>query len=288
MPIKGLTDRKLSFPEIGQIRKGAPKGERKPGQDLKYFRVTFDEQEDKAAERFAGIYGDQPAAIRIILPFNDIDRMWDAWLEAYTAGRMVARSDGENVVYQVNTATGEIVVQNGIDVETGQPRPHPVNNVAGADYQGKDVMYKTSGRLKVIIPELMRAAYMTVLTTSKNDIANISAQLKAFKELNDGQIAGIPLYLRRRPKKVSVPKDDGKRVRKEMWLLSIEADPEWVKAKLQQVKQLALPDNGMEMLPEPEVIPEVIVDVEEIDVDEVDDGFDAALDEAGQAELPIN
>ena len=42
MPIVGLTDRGMAFPQIGDIRKGEPKGENQPGKDLRWFRVEFD------------------------------------------------------------------------------------------------------------------------------------------------------------------------------------------------------------------------------------------------------
>jgi len=246
MSIKGLTDRGLSFPEIGQIRKGAKKEANKPGADLTYFRVEFDEAEKKAAEDFNAAYGPKPTAIRIIFPFNDIDRMWDAWMEAYTAGRMVARSDGEFIVYQQDEQ-GNLMVKNGLGMD-GKPVPHPANDIAGKDAKGKIVKFKPTGRLKVIVPELARAAYLTVMTTSLHDIQNISSQLAAFHNLNKGQIAGIPLILRRRPKEISTPTPEGNRVRRKKWLISIEADPEWVKAQLTTLKKLALPGNGLNLL----------------------------------------
>ena len=38
------------------------------------------------------------------------------------------------------------------------------------------------------------------------------------------------------------------------WLLSIEADPAWVRGKLNEVKTLALPLDGLQFLPEGETI----------------------------------
>jgi len=253
MTIKGMTDRGLAFPEIGQIRKGGKKIDpKRPGPDLKYFRVEFDERETEAAETFLSVYGAEPTEIRVILPFNEIERMWDAWLEAYTAGRMVARSDGEIFVYLLDTQTGEIRVKGGIDIKTGLPMPYVEGQIVGMDYEGKPVKCKPCGRLKVIVRELARAAYLTVMTTSVHDIVNISNQIAAFKALNNDQIAGIPLVLRRRPKKISVPMQ-GKRVRAEKWLLSIEADPEWVKAKLGEVQRAALPEGiATPLLPDAE------------------------------------
>jgi hypothetical protein len=249
MPIIGLSDRGLAFPEIGQIRKGAKKTAKRPGKDLQWFRVEFDEQEQDTATNFNQRYGDKPNEINIILPFDEIERCWDAWLEAYTAGRMVARSDGERFTYLLDTESGEILIKNG------EPfKKYKEGEPVGKDYQGKPVYCRPVGRLKVIVPELARAAYLTVMTTSVHDIANLSAQLEAFKQINSGIIKGIPLVLRRRPKKISVPKPKSKnqRVRMEKWLLSIEADPAWVKAKLTEVKYLSLPGNGFPLLPESE------------------------------------
>jgi hypothetical protein len=272
MAIKGLSDRGLAFPEIGSIRKGAKKEANKPGADLTYFRVEFDEMEKKAAADFKAAYKDQPKAIRIILPFNEIERMWDPWLEAYTAGRLVARSDGEFIRYQLDDH-GEVIVHGGKD-QNGNPVPHPTNNIAGHDYKGNAVKFKPTGRLKVIVPELKRAAYLTVMTTSTHDIGNISDQLAAFKELNNGQLAGIPFILRRRPKAISTPSDNGQRVRRVKWLISIEVDPDWASAKFGQLSALALP-SGFESpaLPAGDV-PEVV----EYDEDEII--------EEGQVEQP--
>jgi hypothetical protein len=260
MSIKGVTDRGLSFPEIGQIRKGIKETRtRKDGtkyqvpKDLDYFRVEFDQREHESAAKFIDVYGREPTDINIILPFDQIDRCWDAWLEAYTAGQMVARADGDRFIFWRDTRTGEIKVKDG-EPET----PYNDNEPVGVDYQGKPVHAVPVGRLKVIIPELARAAFLTAHTTSIHDIDNLSQQLAAFKRLNNGVIKGIPLVLRRRPKKISIPAKDGKRTRLVKWLLSIEADPAWVKAKLIEVKSLALPDAEELLLPEGQVEGEVL------------------------------
>lgn len=267
MPIKGLTNRGLALPEIGQIRKGAKKEANRPGADLTYFRVEFDETEKKAAEAFRAAYGEKPSWIRVILPFNEIERMWDAWLEAYTAGRMVARSDGEYITYQLDDQS-DLIVQNGLD-RSGERVKHPADNIAGHDQKGNAVKFKPTGRLKIIVPELSRAAYLTVMTTSIHDIGNISDQLAAFKELNNGLLAGIPFVMRRRPKLISTPNPDGTRVRRKKFLISIEADPEWVKAKLGALQIAARPDF------EANLLPSEINDLEEAEI-ELDE--DEAID----------
>lgn len=253
--IKGLTDRGMAFPEIGSVRKGAKKTDaNRPGSDLKYFRVEFDEREQEAQKIFFAKYGAQPTEINILLPFNEIEKVWDAWYEAYTAGRMVARSDGEHILYMLDASSGEVKVLGG------EPQtPHPANGIVGyyTDSRGsrQPIKLRPVGRLKIVIPELKRLAYLTVHTTSIHDIINISSQLEAIRVMNGGRIAGIPLVLRRRPKMISTPSQDGSRVRREKWLLSIEADPAWVKAKLLEMKQSALPGNGLALLPEGENVP---------------------------------
>lgn len=295
MPIKGLTDRGLAFPEIGKIRKGAPKAQNAPGADLKYFRVEFDEKETDAAATFRAVYGQRPDEIYIVLPFNEIERQFEAWLEGYSAGRMVARSDGEIYTYLVDSETGEILVKNGLDVKTGKPRPYidgvPVGFYTNRKTNKREPIFcKPTGRLKVVIPELGRAAYLVVLTTSRYDIMHLSEQLAAFQTVNNGRIAGIPLVLRRRPKMISTPSPDGKRVRREKWLLSIEASPDWVRQMLGEVQRLAAPGGGLSLLPAPHAPAEIpeppepeIEDGDYQDADE-DEDFDGEYQDDDESE----
>lgn len=235
-PIRGMSDRRATFPQIGVIRKGAAKTEKnRPGADLEYFRVVFDEGELIANQRFHELYGDEPTEINVMLPFDDIDQVWEAWRESYNASALIHRCDGEYVEYAINSATGEVLVRNGIMMSAvpGRPDLHLGDRVP---CNGK-AECKPTGRLTVVVPELRRAATLMVLTTSIHDIVNISGQLEALKSLNSGRLAGLPLVLRRRPKRISTPSGEGgKRARREKWLLSIEADPEWVEAKIAQLK----------------------------------------------------
>lgn len=255
MPIKGLTDRGVAFPQIGNIRKGGKKVQiidkatGKPrvnergepvmmqGPDLAYFRVEFDEREVKAIARFNQLYPDgKPTALTILLPFDQIERVWNPWREAYTADALLHRCDGEYINYSINPATGEIVIKNGLDAN-GQPVKCNLQNDPN-----KAKRCKPTGRLHVIIPELERLAYLVVHTTSIHDIANISDQLAAIREMNGGHIVGIPLILRRRPIEISTPSgENGKRARRVKSLISIEADPEWVARKIGQMRLAAMP-----------------------------------------------
>jgi hypothetical protein len=218
------------FPEIGRIRKGAPKEPDRPGKDLTYFRVEFDEREKVASAAFRSVYGDTPSELNVLLPFNSVDENFEAWREVYVQGGLVHRCDGERIWYEINPADGQSVVTNGDPIRT-------------CDHK---IGCSPSGRLKVLIPELQRLAFLTVLTGSFHDCMNISRQLLAILQIN-GQLAGVPLILRRRPVQISTPSGpDGKRVRRLKSLLSIEADPNWVKRKLIAMQHAALPGNGLD------------------------------------------
>lgn len=262
MAIKGLTNKGLSFPQIGRIKKGElVPVQGKPGVtrpvDLDYFKVEFsDDAEGQALTAlFLAEYGAKPKSINIRLPFNEISSMWDGFLEAYTASRLLARSDGKPeddgvVLFRCDGKTGEHIVRNGENLETGLHEPHPEDNIAGYDYQGKPVHYNPIGRLKVIVPELQEAAYMLFTTGSWNDIRFISQQLAGLKELNDGVIKGVPLKLIRSDHEVMVP-IDGKKQRMTKSLISIKADPDWVAARMQEDKLQAFPKSVAAKMLEP-------------------------------------
>ena len=254
MPIKGLSDRDERFPEIGQIRKGSKKDANGAmGRDLTYFRVEFDEREVDAIATFAKLYGEKPTQLPVMLAFNEVDKVWDAWLEAYTAGRLVARADGEKYLYRVNTKTGEVLTGKGEVIPYVKDEVIGTWTTSSGKNAGKvnEIKCKPVGRLRVVLPDLGRLAYLTVMTTSLHDIMNISSQIQALAMFNGGRVAGIPLILRRSPKEISCPKPDGSRARYTKWMLSIEADPEWVQKSLTVVKALSLPAGATAYLPEP-------------------------------------
>lgn len=224
MPIKGLTDQLQQFIEIGQLRKGAPKPKKgnRPGEDLTHFRATFMEGEEQAAVMFHDAYGSKPREINIRLPFDTVDENFDAWQESYVRGGLIHRCDGEYVQYEVDHNTGDVLVRNGLGVADGK--------LVKCDGRAE---CKPTGRLKVIVPELRRLAFVVALTTSVWDILNISRQLEAIRCVNDGRLQKVPLILKRRPREISTPSGEGgKKARRVKWLLSIEADPAWVEASI--------------------------------------------------------
>ena len=239
MPVKGLTDGPPAFVEIGRIRKGAPRVQGEFPKDLDYFRLDLYEGEEEAAKRFFEIYGAEPKELDVVLPFDRAEDNFVAWREAYLRGGLVHRCDGEFVHYEIDIETGERTVYNR------QPEKRCDGTVPVGFYvskgKRKPLYCEPRGRLKVILPLLRRMAFLTVVTGSKHDIVNLTAQLKAIEKLA-GKVSGIPFVLRRRMKEISRPDPDtGRKVRTRKSLLSIEPDPRYVDAKLAAMEIEAIP-----------------------------------------------
>lgn len=237
MPIIGLTDKNAALPIIGVLRKGDEKKTKNaPGKDLTYFRFTSEDPE--ALQVFYDNYPDEPRQINVFLPHKNTDDNMDSWIEKWVAGGLVYRSDGENIVVWRNDK-GHYSTESKPD-----PKPSIDDNGKRSDGSGH------VGRLSIIVPELGRLATVTVLTTSKNDIINLTRQLRNY-EMMTGDLRGIPFVLTRRRYKISTPGENGKRVRREKWLLAIETQPQWTMLQMKAMEQAALPDvQETALLPE--------------------------------------
>lgn len=217
--------REAAFPCVGRLRKGGKKetktitknGQQKEietyGKDLTYFR--FDSDDARAVAHFRAAYGDEPVEVNVFLPHQTAAQNFSCWQEAYVAGGLTHRCDGETCVIWLD----------GTKYRT-DPKPCP----GGC---------KEVGRLMVIIPELQRFAYVTVETHSVNDIIRLQENLQAVEFLR-GDLRGIPFILKRTPVEISTPTPDGKRARREKWLLSIEVDPAWAALQLESMHRAAL------------------------------------------------
>lgn len=227
MPIKALqSNRPPQFPCIGKLRKGGAKrknanGKEIMGEDLKHFRLTTDDAE--AAATFATYYGAEPTSIRVFMPYATVNENFGAWLEAYTAGGMERRCDGETQHFHRD--------------QDGKANTTPIKceRLAGRACNCKQV-----GRLAVIVPELARLAYVLVETHSLYDIMQLTENLQAAEALR-GDLRGIPFVLSRRDREISTPGEGNKRARRTKSLLFIEPDPEWVSRQLESMRLAALP-----------------------------------------------
>lgn len=236
MPIIGITDRGGQFPQIGTLRKGAPKpNENRPGADLKdCFRM--DTTNPDVAEAFRTAYGDKPNHIRVMLMYGTVEENFDAWKEHYSAGALKRRCDGQTCVQRLNKdGIYDFTPQSCECALLDLQKPHACGPV---------------GRLKVVIPELARMGYVMVGTTSIHDIIELQSNLEAAAALR-GDLRGIPFILRRTPRKVSIPGDNGTRRRMEKWLLSLEPAPDWVRLQITAMQRAALPTSEVLALPAP-------------------------------------
>ena len=218
MPILGLTDHAPSFPRIGELRKGAVKSGNRPGADLN-GRVRFTSNIEGMVDIFAGEFGNEPNNILCYLPYKTTDENFPAWVEEWGAGSLKWRGDGKNMV----------LWQKPDGTYSTEKKPQPPN-------QGNP-----GGKLHIIIPALKRMGYVIALTTSLNDIMELTGNLRAYETLR-GDLRGIPFILSRVPRMISTPSGkDGKRARREKWLLHLETVPDYTAAQLEYTANVALP-----------------------------------------------
>jgi hypothetical protein len=204
------------------------------GKDQEFFRFTSERPEVIAA--FEEAYGVEPALISVYLPYADVERNFACWKEKWTAGGLVHRCDGETMTVWLDSA-GKY-----------QRTPRPCDG--GCD---------EVGRLTVIIPELVRAGYVgyVVLETHGiNDVLFIQASLMAAWETRAGNplgLRGIQWALRRVKEKISTPMPNGKRARRDKWLVKLEPAADWVQLQLQAAHNatMMLPAGDATPTPEP-------------------------------------
>ncbi len=215
MSIVGMTDRPAGFPRLGIVRKGKPKpaNGKTPGADSDQFELR---DAPLIAEAYQ-VYGPEPVRqLNVVLAYDDLDRVFSCWREIWGKSGLHHRCDGAIVHWQAD-------VQGKLEHVAEKQMPCPLTAC------------KPVGRLEFFVREIMRLGTHSLITTSKHDILRLSEQLRGISLSNGGdgtnRLFGIPCLLTRAPQKISVPKEDG-RVKVTKWLVSIEADPAWVEAKL--------------------------------------------------------
>ena len=222
MAIKRLRDdARTGFPCIGKLRKGdEKKDEKRPGQDLDYFRFTSDDPE--VVRLVTEEYGEQPQEIDLFIPHAKIDDAFSSWQEDWKAGGLVHRCDGETCVLWLKP--------------DGKYSREPKECPGGC---------KEVGRLSMVLPCLYRAGYVgyvTFETHSINDILGIYGSLKATVEAKGREdLLGIGFTLKRVERAISTPGPNGKRVRRDKWMVDLEPAQDWVLAQLEVAKQNAMP-----------------------------------------------
>ena len=264
MAIKGLTDNVIPrLPGLGKLRKGGEKQAGKYGKDLEFFRFTSENPAIVAA--FTEAYGQQPAMLRVYLPYPSTEMNFSTWKEAWAAGGLVHRCDGETCTIW-RTPDGKY---------SQVPKPCP----GGC---------KEVGRLEVILPELITAGfvgYVTLETHSLHDLMNITATLEAVRQSAQDRpngLQGIEFVLRRKKERISTPDGKGGRASREKWLVSIEPVPSWAQTYLAMASNtLAIEAPRVDML-----TGEVLDDDDDEDDGEIIEGTATLTEEPRQHPKP--
>lgn len=256
MPIIGLTDRTPSFKELGRLRLGIPKSEAAVSgpREISYFRPDFRPDAGEAVEQFTKIYGDKPTRINIRFPFTQVERVWDAFYMCYNKSGLLGMADGQKWLYLRNNQTSELLVKDGMPSQVSDKLPVDSNGLPYLPFDKKIPVYsykskagadvavfaKPEGRLKVLVPELKQAAYMTVITHSIYNVMRISEQMAGIEQIarNAGMsLPLVPVVLSRRKELISVS-IDGKKAMQEHYLLNVEIDPDWMEAQFKYLNAL--------------------------------------------------
>lgn len=249
MAIFSSETRISSFMEIGRIRKGAPKSEGL--KDLEHFRVDFRPDQEDAARAFRSVYGDAPTSINVRLAFPQVDRCWMCYFMVYNTSGLLGKAgiipgqDGLWWLYLRSHKTGELLVKDGFKPGTSEQLPFdpsiPVYSYKSKK-TGEDVpVYaKPEGRLFVMVPELRRINFVTLLTHSWYDCARLDGQLHDIQEVAERMglsLPAVPLRLVRRKEIISIA-HDGKKRMAEKWLIHLDVDQDWSAAQFKLLDQI--------------------------------------------------
>lgn len=259
----------LAFPTVARINKGMPKEPNTPGKDLKdRLRVTFYPGAEEYRELFIKAHPelkDHPPKpgemvfvkrLRAMMPFG---KVWDSlqiYNEAHSAGRMVFKATDTQVIVR-RSPTGEYLVRNGVPYEEHDPLTQKAITYQGKEGKSITLPIRTSIRLRLFIPEMMRMVALELKSTSYYDALNLRQQMGAIQMmadmLNGGVAGGIPFFVFRREQAVTWNKKDGSAARVPQWLINIEVDPQWVAAATARLGNFALTGQVVAGLLQPTV-----------------------------------
>lgn len=258
MPIHNLTTgTSHAFMKLGKIKKGDRGGKNGAPRDLDHFRITYmDSPKAKQLEEaFRSVYGPEPTEINVRVPYNEIEKFWDANYECYRQGGLVAQAgstaDGMYWIFYRDPDTSEVLVRGGSAVgEAGRKfldnTPCREDTVIYRNASNEPMYLEPVGRLQVVIPELanIEVGYFEFTPGSPRDIRNITAELSAFDALARGAgkgLAGIPFKLIRRKEAVTKKIKD-KLTQGDSWVVHITTGGEWGVKAIEAVERMALPE----------------------------------------------
>jgi hypothetical protein len=244
-------DRGPTFPEIGRIRKGAEKkeDENRPGKDLTYFRFEIDANEIEAIKWVKANFPPEPRELLFMLPFRTVEENFYRCREVWVAGGLIHRCsagkdwDTGRIQFQ-RDPKGDTVIQNSQPEKFCDLEPVPFKNRRSG--KTEEAHCKPTGRLKIFFPQMGRLVFFTLITGSIHDIVNLQSELEGYKNIGPNGLAGVPLILKRVPKKISTPDGSGGRARREKWMLHIEVHPDYAHKAIQALTAAAVEFPALE------------------------------------------
>lgn len=240
----------IAFPVVANIRKGGPKGERRPGRDLEQkFRVVFEPGMEAYQKRFLEVYRTlTPTMINAMLPFNDLSACYEISNEAYKAGMLVFKAVNGQILVHRDPEDGKYLVRDGqaqIEGATTEYDPYDFRSLTYIGQDGRQVRLpiKTQTRVKLFIPEMEDFVWFQLKSNSYYDSLNIENNIAAVQMVANaatgGRVAGVRINVFRAQQSILWNSDNGPR-RIQKWLLNIKIDPSWVKKMAVRMSETTL------------------------------------------------
>ncbi len=286
--IKGWTDA-VRIPRLGTIALGV-KDEKGVPKAVDYFVVPPEVQE---------VYGPQPREIDIVLPSDDIENVFPAYLKRYgNQYGLICRGDGEyasvNETYARNSG-----VEYGLKVNNGQIINMATGEVATVDKSGgqgwvqipcayKNCQHYINKKCKevavfsALLPRVpgVLGAY-SIDTGSFNSYMNIKNSLLILKAMI-GRISFVPLKLKVRMQEVH-PNVGDKQIKRAVPIMFIDMGDITLEKMLQLARERKLLTTTVALLPG------TSVDIEPYDEDEKPDLlYGETVDAETKSEKPVN
>jgi hypothetical protein len=212
MAIKRATTGNTSTPtvELARIRKGEAKTGNKPGAELEYFRVVWNEQSpyfqadpfliDRCQDAWLELYGSEPKLLTgVQFVGNSIDTVFPNWFTEYKRGKsgdsmITRRCDGEHME-RAMTGDGKTAFYGNL--------PEAQRPVCMCNPDERTC--KPDAKLIFILPDFIRLTgvpgHFILITSSIVDVMNIYAGLE-FAESALGRLQGVAFNLSREKIKI--------------------------------------------------------------------------------------
>lgn len=196
MPIYGISDFKR-LPRLGKIKLGkkqkTQKGSEYPIQ-TKYFVCP---------EEIQKIYGQEPTALDIMFPLNDVEVVFPQYFKQYGKTGLKCKGDGKTALAMVGGVLKERTCTPGS------------SECAGC---------KPIGVLNILLPKVPGFGVWQIWTSSWNSIVNLNSSIDMIKAMTGGKIAFIPLKLKLQEHNATVMKDDGSQFQKVVYVMTLNVD----------------------------------------------------------------